>query len=126
MNKELINIAKEVWGKKSDAIVCWKPKHSPNTSHIPPSLKEKKTNWFSTRKFNSGVKRIWIYVIYQEKKQLECIMKVTGERKYYGGAINTIEDNAKFSHIYEVEILYKFKNQITLPELKQDICTRMS
>ena len=46
-------------------------------------------------------------------------MKVTGERKNYGGAINTIEDNAKFSHIYEVEILYKFKNSITLLELKK-------
>ncbi len=81
MNKELINIANEVRGKKSDAIICWKPKYLPNTSHIPLSLKEKETKWFSTRKFNSEVKKIWIYVIYQEKKQLECIMKVGKEKR---------------------------------------------
>ena len=45
-------------------------------------------------------------------------MKI-GEEKSYAGAVNTIKDNAKFSNIYEVEILYKFKNPITLPELKK-------
>lgn len=55
----------------------------------------------------------------KKNKELVCIMKVIGEEKDYAGAINTIEDNAKFSHVYEVEILYMFKNSITLTELKK-------
>ena len=65
---------------------------------------------------------MWIYVIYQAKKQLMYIMKKVnyeGDFNYQPGDINTIADNSKLNHTYKVEVLYQFKKPITLPELKR-------
>lgn len=118
MNQQLINIAKEIYGK-SDAIVSWKPQYWPDVSPIPPSMKEKETKWFSTKKFDSEVKRVWIYTILNNEKMIKYIGNVKRVINDYQGEINTLKNNSKFNHTYKLEILYRFKKPLTLQELKK-------
>jgi len=119
----LIALAKEVQ-KKSDIIVSWKTKTEPFDwiKEVKGEILVYNTNWVFYQKLNPEIKRIWIYVIYQEKKQLMYIMKIIkygGTKQHPADEIDVIGDSSQLIHTYEVETLYQFKKPINLQELEK-------
>lgn len=115
------------FGENSDVIVYWKPKYLPSVSRIPPSMKEKETEWFDTAEIKS--ERIWIYVCeekgYKGEKGLFYILEVMSrERKILNSPseINTITDASRFKWTYKCRVLHEFKSlpPLTQKELKEN------
>lgn len=122
-NRELIVIAKEIQGK-SDIIVSWKTKTQPFDwiKEAKGEILVYNTDWVFGRKLNPEIKRIWIYVIYQGKKQLMYIMKIIkyeGTGEYSADEIDTTVDSSRLINTYKVETLYQFRKPITLQELEK-------